>query len=144
MRKLPFAGGALIAGLLLAGMPGSPAAAAGARPGATKDCGIVTCSIYLSRSETQRAAADVLPHANDGKDVLTGLAALVCAPGGPVVAAACGINVALRSNNFIGALQGARDGHGCLRIRFGPGPGPVGVTAVVYGFYNDGGKHCHD
>jgi hypothetical protein len=120
---------------------GSAAEAAPARPAATKDCGIITCSIYLSRSETQRAAEIALPHLRTAQSAANA-AATVCAAGGPAVALACRISIRVRFKNFRDSLQGARDGHGCLRIRFAPTPNPP--YATIWSFHNDGGKYCKD
>jgi hypothetical protein len=89
----------------------------------TNDCGIVTCSLYLSRSETRSA---VTP---------SGVVALVTGllPGYfRFLAIAPGL--------FAIKAQEAAGKNECLRIRYTV----VGNTPAIVGFYSSGNSHCHN
>lgn len=111
--------------------------AGGVTPMTVVDCGYVTCSVYLSRAQTQWAQYNV----NALGGGLIGLGA-ACAtistmsgPAAPFVAIACGAEVATLGVFLSNALSHAAGDNGCLRIRYGVLP-----TA----FYDDHGSFCYN
>lgn len=98
--------------------PATPAAAV------TNDCGIITCSLYLSRSETRSA---VTP---------SGVVALIAGllPGPFRLAAINPGLMAIKSQEAAGKNE-------CLRIRYTV----VHNVPAIVGFYSSGnGKYCRD
>lgn len=88
------------------------------------NCGIITCSVYLSRKETHYVAENGMVAAI-GAGLITGVA-------GKALAAAAGLAT--------WKSQQADKKKQCLRVRIAPTPLPPGFGVV--GYYSDGSKHC--
>jgi len=83
------------------------------------NCGIVTCSYYLSRKETRTLANNGLP-VNTAVTFIPEI--------GPVLAAAGSV--------AIWKAQQAAKKNQCLRVR------TIGLSGAPVGLYSDGGKFC--
>lgn len=68
-----------------------------AAPMTVADCGIVTCSVYLSRAQTQSANNNInaLGGGIAGLAAACGFIALLSGPAAPVIAVACGAQIAV-------------------------------------------------
>lgn len=107
-----------------------------ATPMTVVDCGWASCSVYLSRSQTQAAygAINSLGGGIGGLVAACGLISLMGGPAGVIIAAACGAEVAVLGGFLLNAINNAATSNGCLRIRYGA------FTA----FYSDHSGFCHD
>ncbi|WP_306208852.1 hypothetical protein [Actinoplanes sp. RD1] len=134
----------LSAGLLAAGVVAVSATPAQA---VVVDSGIVTSSVYLSRGETRWVAREI-----DGGAIGAGAGAggaAAVAKGCATVAkmhwaagVACVGGAAVYGTAFVNATRSARNGNGCLRIRYTKPAFTPSRLPVIVGFYNDGGRHC--
>ena len=109
------------------------------------NCGWVTCSVYLTRSETANLWGRLGQYQNSSTAAIAGAAAAACAivfsgtgPGAGVAAAVCGPAGALYGAFFIDKLGQAANSGNCLRIRYTS----VGPLPVVSGLYNDNSQYC--
>ena len=143
MRLNHFRVPAAIASLAL--LVGTTAAPASAAP-ATLDCGIITCSLYLTRNTTQVVWSKLINYKNTSNAAIAGAAATACAaiaapftgPGAAVAGVACGGAGAVYGGFFLDKLENAATKRQCLRIRY-----PVGATpAFITGLYVDRSKFC--
>jgi hypothetical protein len=103
----------------------------------TVNCGIITCSLYLSRSETRTANYDIALYGGGiaGLAAACGLLTLITGPAGVVVGVACGVAIAVDGAFLLNAITHAAADNGCLRIRWG---------ALPTAFYDDHSSYCHD
>ena len=104
------------------------------------DCGIVTCSVYLSRAQTRAAKHDIDLY-NGGIGALAIACAAIAAMTGPAanfVAAACGVDIVIEGAFLLNAINHAADDNGCLRIRYSAAGG------LLAAFYDDHSTYCHN
>jgi hypothetical protein len=101
------------------------------------DCGIVTCSVYLSRAQTRSANNNInaLGGGIAGLAAACGAISLMGGPAAPVIAVACGVEIAVMGGFLLNAISNAARTNGCLRIRYG---------ALPTAFYNDHSSFCRD
>ena len=118
----------------------SAARPAGARAGYVQTCGFTTCSVYLSRSDTNWLNWNIY-WAGGGVAGLAASCGLLSAMTGPavgVVIAACAAGIAVYGGAMLNAIYHAANDNGCLRVRYYPNlPG-------IYAFYDDHSRYCHD
>lgn len=160
MRKLAVFTAGLVAGGVLVGTGSAQAATlqpasvqqasvakqayAAARPTTAKtliNCGYVTCSLYLSRAQTQQLNTNINLVGNGGIGGLAascGLFALMSGPASVVVTVACGIDILTYGAFLLNAISRAAGNNGCLRVRYVPGP----VSTLA--FYDDHSGYCHN
>jgi hypothetical protein len=103
---------------------------------AVRTCGIVTCSIYMSRAETHKAHRDIALYGGGigglaGACTLLGLIPVA----GVALAVVCGIGLPVYGGFFLNALDHAHNDNRCLRIRYNKLGGG-------YSFYSDGSNYC--
>jgi hypothetical protein len=109
---------------------------------AVVDNGIVTNSLYLSRSETRYLNARLeFLGATGGTGTIAACGYL--AKVNPIAGGACLVGAGGYGTALVHATQSAARGNGCLRVRY-TNPNYTGGQSVIVGFYNDGGKHCHN
>lgn len=98
-----------------------------------KHCGWVTCSVYLSKSQTWRLQYNVnlLGGGIGGLAASCGLLSIMTGPAVPFVVTGCAAFVAIYGGFLLNALSRAAASNGCLRIRW-----------PVYAFYNDHSSYC--
>ncbi|HYX37478.1 MAG TPA: hypothetical protein VE954_30615 [Oligoflexus sp.] len=104
----------------------------------TENCGIATCSIYLTRNSTKELCERLCQYSNSSTAAIAGAAATACAPIGGIGAVVCGAAGAVSGAFFIDKLQQAADKNQCLRLRYVPG------VNTPTGLYSDDSEHCHD
>lgn len=113
----------------------APAAQARSAKNYKVKCGYVTCSLYVSRSQTKKIAEYV----DRNSDTIQGGGATLvggaCLPLGPWAALACGGIGVNRIAQFSDTVKGAGSQGNCLRMRFTLG-------GMYLNSYNDGGKNC--
>lgn len=109
--------------------------------GAVYHCGIVTCSLYISRSETRRLWNRLSPYANSGSTAIAAAAGIACSPAGGVGAAVCGGAAKTYGAFFLDKLRQAANARQCLRMRHLPGSAPLGV-GTVNALYVDRSGYC--
>lgn len=117
-----------------------------ARPNYTikYNCGIATCSVYLSRDVTKLLRQKLDPIKNNGPIVLAGAAGAACAalalpsgPGSIAAGAYCGGAASVYGSSFVNTLKTAASRNECVRLR------TIRNTPTVVGMYNDhNGKFC--
>ncbi|MEV7629892.1 hypothetical protein [Actinoplanes sp. NPDC089786] len=147
MRKASFVTGlasaALVTGVAL--VPASAASAATYGP-VTTNCGVVTCSAYLSRSAT-KAVNEKLTLAGGG---YAGVGLIVCAPLAPPpltpIGVACGVAATVQGAWIAQEVEDAAERHGargaCLKVTYTK---PVGnVPPQVTYWSTNNGKYCKD
>jgi hypothetical protein len=126
--------------------PASPAAAASTYGPVTVNCGVVTCSAYLSRSVTKDAY-----HKKDfGVGAFATAAIYVCAPllAPPLtpIGTACSASATLHGGWIAQELSEAATEHGpngaCLKVTWTQQVGAVPPTITYWSTNN--GKHCKD
>lgn len=140
MRLSNFRVPATIMGLaLLSSMSAAPANAAVA----TVDCGIVTCSLYLTRNTTKEICERLCQYSNTSNAVIAGAAAAACAATGvgTIASGACAAAGAVWGGFFIDKLQQATNANQCLRIRYLKPTPPVNAP-VPTGLYVDRSGFC--
>jgi hypothetical protein len=107
-------------------------------PKSIKDCGVATCSIYMSRSETAQAHRDIALYGGGLGGLAGACTILALIPvAGVALAIACGIGLPVYGGFLLNAMDHAYNDHRCLRIRYTRLGGG-------YTFYSDGGKYCRD
>ena len=121
MKRVWKVGVATVAGAFLSSLVMAPAQASSVK----FNCGIVTCSAYLSRDLTRKM---VTPSG------VVGVVAGVFAPGpAKAIAVAAGI-VSIKASEAAGKNQ-------CLRIRY---TRPTQYGSSVVGLYSDKSSYCHN
>ena len=106
---------------------------------AVKDCGIVTCSIYMSRAETRRAHRDIALYGGGIGGLAGACTLLALIPvAGVALAVVCGVGLPIYGAFFLNALDHAKSDNKCLRIRWNR------VAGGGYTFYSDGSKFCRN
>lgn len=101
------------------------------------NCGIITCSLYLSRAETRQANYDILAWGGGigGLAAACGALAVITGPAGVVVGAPCGALILVEGGFLLNAISHAAGDGGCLRVRWG---------ALPTAYYDDHSSYCHD
>ena len=97
------------------------------------NCGYLTCSVYLSKSQTRWAKYNI-DKLGGGYGALAancGLIASMSGPAAPVVGIACGAAMAVEGGFLLSAIEHAGGDGGCLRIR-----------TPVWWFYDDHSGYC--
>ncbi|MDQ3231154.1 MAG: hypothetical protein M3Q07_04975, partial [Pseudobdellovibrionaceae bacterium] len=122
---------------LLTALMMTPASQVQAEP-FTENCGIATCSIYLTRNSTKELCERLCQYSNASTAAIATAAAAACAPIGGVGAIVCGGAGAVSGGFLIDKLQQAAGKNQCLRVRFVPG------VNTVTGLYSDDSEHCKD
>lgn len=103
----------------------------------TTNCGIITCSVYLTRNTTKEICERLCQYSNASNAAIATAAAAACLPLGGVGAVACGGAGAILGGFFIDKLNQATDANQCLRIRY-----TKGSAAIPTGLYVDRSKYC--
>jgi|GEM_PF-6905189 len=100
------------------------------------DCGWVTCSVYLSRNQTQSVNTNIIAYGGGlaGLAASCGLISILTGPAAPFVAVACGVEISVLGGFLLNAVSRAAGDNGCLRIRYG---------ALPTAFYDDHSSRCH-
>lgn len=101
------------------------------------NCGIVTCSAYLTRNTTKEICERLCEYSNASNAAIATAAAAACLPLGGVGAVVCAGAGALFGGFFIDKLNQATDAGQCLRIRYTNSSPPV-----VTGLYVDRSGYC--
>lgn len=101
------------------------------------DCGIITCSLYLSRAQTRQMNTNILAYGGGiaGLAASCGLFGLLTGPAAPIVVVACGVEIGVLGGFLLNAISRAAGDNGCLRIRYG---------ALPTAFYDDHSSYCHN
>lgn len=109
------------------------------------NCGIVTCSLYLTRGETAKLWGQLLQYQNASNAAIAGASAVACAavfsfsgPGAGVAAAVCGAAGAVYGGYFLDKLGQSANSGNCLRIRYTTFAGVPAPNAM----YNDNSQYC--
>lgn len=101
-----------------------------------RTCGIVTCSIYMSRAETRKAHRDIALYGGGIGGLAGACTLLALIPvAGVALAVVCGVGLPIYGAFFLNALDHAKNDNKCLRIRYNKLGGS-------YTFYSDGSNHC--
>ena len=112
--------------------------AASPNSGEIINCGVITCSLYLTRAQTKKLNYNI-NLAGGGIDGLAASCTLFTLMGGAagiIVAAGCGSEILVYGGVFGNAVSHAAGNNGCLRVRYVPG----GLLA----FYDDHSSFCHN
>jgi hypothetical protein len=106
-----------------------------ARPNTVYDCGWVTCSLYLSRSQTRWLNYNIAVAGGGfaGLGAFCGLMALISNVGAVFVGVGCAAAVAIYGGFILNAITHAAADNGCFRVRY---PGLA--------FYDDHSSFCHN
>jgi hypothetical protein len=127
------------------GTPGTLPSGGGLPPvHIVSNCGIVTCSLYLSRAETKWLNDNVsVDSAVGGSAPVAVLCSVLIAatietgPGAAIVGGVCTAEGLIDVGFLTNAISHAATSHGCLRLR---GPGLPGMVW----FYADHSEYCRD
>ena len=114
--------------------------AGSATPMTVVNCGIVTCSVYLSRSQTRAANYDIALYGG-GLAALAAACSPIAAMTGPAagfVEFACLADIAIEGAFLYTAITHAAGDNGCLRIRYSAAGG------LAAAFYDDHSTYCHN
>jgi len=108
------------------------------------NCGIATCSIYLTRNTTKELCEALCQYREESIISIGTAATVACAAtgAGEVVSPICGGAAALFGTFFIHKVDQATQKRQCLRIRYIPGRATV--PPVPTALYSDGSRFCHD
>ncbi len=114
---------------------GRPSAQPGMSPSTVYDCGWVTCSVYLSRSQTRWLNYNIALAGGGlaGLGAFCGLMALVSNVAAIFVGVGCAVVVAIYGAFIINAITHAAGDNGCFRIRY-----------PAWAFYDDHSGFCHN
>jgi hypothetical protein len=104
----------------------------------THDCGIATCSVYLTRNTTKELCERLCQYSNASTAFIGVVAGAACFPLGGVGSLVCGGAAGIFGGFFIDKLDQATQKGQCLRIRYIP------RTLNPIGLYADGSHFCHD
>jgi len=110
------------------------------------NCGIITCSLYLTRTETARLWGQLSQYQNSSTAAIGLAAGVACAlvlsptgPGAAIAAVICAGAAAIYGGFFIDKLGQAANSGNCLRVRYTTVPG---LPSVPNGIYNDNSQYC--
>jgi hypothetical protein len=100
------------------------------------NCGIITCSVYLSRAQTKSLQNNVNAYGGGlvGLAASCGLFALMTGPAAVYVTVACAALIGVYGGFMLNALSHAASSHYCLRVRY-----PIPLA-----FYSDNSGYCHN
>lgn len=106
-----------------------------ASPMTVVNCGIVTCSLYLSRAQTRQLNTNIIAAGGGiaGLAASCGLFSLMSGPAAPIVAVACGVSISVYGGFMLNAVSRAAGDNGCLRVRY-----------PALAFYDDHSSYCHN
>jgi hypothetical protein len=107
-----------------------------ADPRFTSNCGIATCSLYLSRSTTRGLWRRLEPYQNSSNAAIAAAAAAACFPLGGWPAVLCGGAAGVAGGFGIDKIGQAARANQCLRIRYARG------VNVPNGVYVDRSRYC--
>ena len=104
------------------------------------NCGIVTCSVYLSRSQTLWANHNIslFGGGTAALAIACTLIAVMTGPAAPFVEFACVAGIAIEGAFLLSAIAHAAGDNGCLRIRYSAAGG------LAAAFYDDHSTYCHN
>ncbi len=93
------------------------------RPATTVDCGVVRCTLYLTRSQTKSLNNNINLAGGGigGLAASCGLFSLMAGPAGPVVATVCGVEVLVYGGFMLNAVSRAAGDNGCFAVSYGLG-----------------------
>ena len=106
--------------------------------GETFNCGVITCSLYLTRAQTKELNynIDLAGGGLLGLGASCTLFALMGGVAGIIVAAGCGAEIGVYGGWFVDTVKHAAGNNGCLRVRYAPD----GLLA----FYDDHSSFCRN
>ncbi len=104
-------------------------------PLSVTNCGIINCSLYLSRAQTKWLQYNVQAWGGglNGLAASCGLFALMAGPASIYVAVACGAGILVYGGFMQNALAHAAASNACLRVQY-----------PFLSFYNDNSGYCHN
>ena len=102
------------------------------------NCGIVTCSVYLSRSQTRAANYNISLYGGGiaALAIACTLIAVMAGPAALFVEFACVAGMAVEGTFLLSAIAHAAGENGCLRIRYSAAGG------LAAAFYDDHSTFC--
>ena len=120
---------------IYASVPSGATAALAATPLSVTNCGIINCSLYLSRAQTKSLQYNVQAWGGglNGLAASCGLFALMAGPASIYVAVACGAGILVYGGFMENALAHAAASNACLRVQY-----------PFLSFYNDNSGYCHN
>ena len=110
------------------------------------NCGIVTCSLYLTRAETANLWARLRQYDGSSYAAIAGASAIACSvavapvsgPFAVVAGVVCAAAGAVYGSFFLDKLKQSANSGNCLRIRY---TSPYGVPTPNF-LYNDNSQYC--
>jgi hypothetical protein len=106
-------------------------------PMTVRNCGVATCSVYLSRAQTRSMNTNIYAYGGGiaGLAASCGLLATFTGPAAPYVVVACAAEISIYGGFLLNAVSRAAGDNGCLRIRYG---------ALPLAFYDDHSSYCRN
>ncbi|MEV6557534.1 hypothetical protein AB0M22_17580 [Nocardia sp. NPDC051756] len=109
--------------------------------GTVTDCGYVTCSYYLTRSQVRWLYKNINASLGAGIGISAAICGAMAVIGGPL-AIACVAYVAIWGGRLMDAVNQAKERNACVRIRTVANDNFE--TLVITGIYVDNSGFCHD
>jgi len=121
---------------IYASVPAGSSIAVSQTPYSVTNCGIITCSVYLSRAQTKSLNKNINAYGGGiaGLAASCGLFSLMTGPAAVFVAVACGVSIAVYGGFMLNAVSHAASSNYCLRVRY-----PIPLA-----FYSDNSGYCHN